>query len=67
MLVLYVKAQLEVVASGVISEPQALMPFLALPGGTKTISDELLPALDEAYRTGTMPPLLPAARGGSDD
>lgn len=61
VLVLYLKAQLEAIAAGVVKEPIALMPFLALPDRTSA-AEHFVQAVDEAYLTGRMPALLPPPR-----
>jgi hypothetical protein len=60
-LLLVIKAKLEAVESGIESFEQAFMPYLLLPDGT-TAGEFLLPQVEQAYETGEMPSLLPAAR-----
>jgi hypothetical protein len=56
-LVLIVKAKLEAVQSGVASFEDEFGWYTVLPGG-KTLGEMAHPAIEEAYRTGHMPPLL---------
>jgi hypothetical protein len=60
-LVLVVKAKLEAVEAGIESFDQAFLPYILLPDGSTT-GEFLLPQVAEAYATGEMPSLLPAAR-----
>lgn len=56
-LLLCIKAKLESVATGIESFDQAFMPHVVMPNG-KTFSEYAMPALEEAYAKGKMPPLL---------
>lgn len=58
-LVLIVKAKLEVVAMGSSTVEQEFLANLVLPNG-RTVADDVLPKIEHAYQTGTMPALLPA-------
>lgn len=55
---LVVKAKLEAVEAGITTFEEEFMAHLVLPGG-QTVGQRLLPEIDEAQRTGKMPPLLP--------
>jgi hypothetical protein len=57
-LVLYVKATLEAVEAGIITFEDAFLAYTALPGGS-TVGQWMQPQITEAYRSGTMPRLLP--------
>lgn len=58
-LALVVKAKLEAVDAGIVTFEQEFMPFIVLPGtGGRTVAEFVAPAVEEAYRSGTVPPLL---------
>jgi hypothetical protein len=57
-LALVIKAKLEAVATGITLFENEFMAHIVMPDG-KTVSEHLLPAIDRAYQTGKMPPLLP--------
>lgn len=59
LLNLIVKAKLEVVRMGESTPEVEFLANVVLPDGT-TVEDQVLPALEETYRTGVMPRLLPA-------
>jgi len=56
-LALSIKAKLESVESGIEQFESAFMAQVVMPDG-KTISETVLPAIAEAYKTGKMPPLM---------
>ncbi len=56
-LALVIKGRLEAVESGIESFDVAFMAHLMLPN-KRTVSDEVLPKLEQAYGTNTMPKLL---------
>lgn len=56
-LLLTIKAKLVSVESKVETFEEAFLAHLVLPGG-ETVGQRALPALSEAYRSGTTPPLL---------
>jgi len=56
-LALIIKAKLEAVQSGVSLFEQEFAVHTVMPGG-KTVGDMIIPAIEEAYRTGKMPPML---------
>lgn len=56
-LALIIKAKLEAVQSGVALFEQEFAVHTVMPNG-KTIGEMIVPQIDEAYRTGRMPPLL---------
>lgn len=60
-LILIVKAKLEVIADGVSTVEREFMPDILLPDGS-TLGEMLAPQLEESYRTGGMPPLLPQGK-----
>ncbi|MBV2127963.1 hypothetical protein [Arsukibacterium indicum] len=57
-LALVVKAKLEAVEAGITTFEEEFMAHLVLPGG-ETVGQRLLPEINEAQRTGKLPPLLP--------
>lgn len=57
-LALTVKAKLEAVECGIATFEQEFMAHIVMPNG-QTIGESILPTLDEAMSTGTLPPLLP--------
>lgn len=62
-LALSIKAKLEAVASEIVTFEDEFLAHIVLPGGG-TVGDHIRPAIDTAYTTGTMPPLLPDFSGG---
>ena len=63
-LLLVIKAKLEAVTAGISTIETEFLANIVLPDNT-TAGEWMLPQIDRAYRTGEMPPLLPAA-GHSD-
>ena len=63
-LLLVIKAKLEAVTAGISTIETEFLANIVLPDNT-TAGEWMLPQIDRAYRTGDMPPLLPAA-GNSD-
>ncbi len=59
-LVLLVKGKLEAVASGIATIESELLAYTVMPDG-ETVGEWLEPQLNEVYRSGQMPPLLPGA------
>ena len=55
-LALMVKAKLEAVASGIVTFEEEFLPHTVLPSG-RTISQEIMPAVETAYATGAVTPL----------
>ncbi len=53
---LFVKAQLEVVANGIMSIDEAFLPWVLLPDG-RTIGEHVLPDLSRMLETGKVPTL----------
>lgn len=53
-----VKAKLEAVESGITTLEQEFLANIVMPGG-ETVGQRVLPALDQARRTGNLPTLLP--------
>ena len=63
-LLLVIKAKLEAVTAGISTIETEFLANIVLPDNT-TAGEWMIPQIDQAYRTGEMPPLLPAA-GNSD-
>jgi hypothetical protein len=61
-LVLVLKAKLEAVASGITTLEREFLADVVLPDN-RTVAQWLAPQLADAYRSGNMPPLLPAPKG----
>lgn len=59
-LALVLKAKLEAVESGITSFDNEFMAHLVLPGGG-TVGKWLRPQLEQVYKSGKLPPLLPGA------
>lgn len=57
---LVIKAKLEAVESGIVTFEEEFLAHFVLPDGT-TVAKRAVPALEEAYKTGKMPKLLPSA------
>ena len=57
-LALVIKAKLEAIVSGISTFDDEFLSNIVLPSG-ETAGQWLRPQIDEAYRLGTMPPLLP--------
>lgn len=57
-LALVVKAKLEAVESDITSFEKEFMAHIVLPNG-KTVAEQFLPELENAYLTGEMPKMLP--------
>jgi len=58
-LALVIKAKLEAVESGITMFEREFCPDIVLPDG-RTVGDYILPQVEESYRTGVMPAMLPA-------
>ena len=56
-LALVVKAKLEAVSAGIVSFEQEFLAHIVLPNG-RTVFEETAAAVDTAYRTGAVKPLL---------
>lgn len=66
-LALVVKAKLEAVESEITTFDEEFLAHIVLPNG-ETAGSWMTPQVEEAYRTGTMPELLPKALpAGSED
>lgn len=61
-LALTIKAKLEAVESGIVTFEEEFATHVVLPDGTR-VSEHLLPAIEQAYATGQVPPLLQIGRG----
>ena len=59
-LLLVIKAELEAVTAGISTIETEFLANIVLPDNS-TAGEWMLPQIDRAYRTGEMPPLLPAA------
>ena len=57
---LVIKAKLEAVTAGISTIETEFLANIVLPDNT-TAGEWILPQIDQAYRNGAMPPLLPAA------
>lgn len=57
-LLLLVKAKLEAVASGIVTLEEEFLANTVMPNG-QTMGQWALPQVEQAYRTGRMPPMLP--------
>jgi hypothetical protein len=57
-LALVIKAKLEAVDTGIVDFTSEFLAHLVLPDG-QTVGDAVVPRVDEAYRTGQSPELLP--------
>lgn len=57
-LALAIKAKLEAIESGIASFEQEFLAYIMLPDG-QTVGDFVAPQIDESYRTGGMPKMLP--------
>lgn len=55
-LALMVKAKLEAVDAGIVSFEAEFLPHTVLPSG-RTVFDEVAPAVEQAYETGSVTPL----------
>jgi hypothetical protein len=63
-LALAIKAKLEAVESGIATFEEEFLAYVVMPDG-KTVAEHVLPNVERAYLTGSMPPLLPAIGGTS--
>lgn len=61
-LLLVIKGKCEAVASGIVTFEQEFLPYIVLPDG-RTLAEAVVPAIDEAYRTGAMPTTLLLTEG----
>lgn len=57
-LALAIKAKLEAVETGITEFDEEFLAHIVMPNG-KTVAESAIPAIDEAYRTGRAPALLP--------
>ena len=57
-LLLIIKAKLEAIEGGITTLQEEFLPHIMLPSGDR-VGDWLLPQVEESYRTGQMPPMLP--------
>src|SRR5262245_40303043 len=61
-LALAIKAKLEVVESGIATFEEEFLAYVVMPDGA-TVGQHVLPNIEKAYITNSMPPLLPAIGG----
>lgn len=62
-LALVVKAKLEAVEAGISVFEREFFADIVLPDG-RTVGEYVLPQVEESYRSGVMPPMLPALGSG---
>jgi hypothetical protein len=55
---LIIQAKLEAVADGISTYEREFMPDIVMPDN-RTLGDHLTPAIEEAYKTGRVPELMP--------
>lgn len=60
-LALVIKAKLEAVDAGITVFEDEFMAHIVLPSG-ETVGNWMRPQIEASYRSGTMPPLLPAPK-----
>ena len=60
-LLLIIKAKLEAIEAGITTLEEEFLPHIMLPSGDR-VGDWLLPQVEESYRTGQMPPMLPQGK-----
>ena len=58
-LTLIVKAKLEAIETGITTFEEEFLSYIVLPDNS-TVGETMLPQLEDTYRTGEMPPMLPA-------
>jgi len=63
-LALVIKAKLEAVAAGIVTFEDEFAMHMILPDG-RTVRDHVLPAIEQAYETGTVRPFLAIESGAS--
>lgn len=61
-LALVVKAKLEAVERDIVTFEEEFGPFMVLPDGTRML-EHMVPAIERAYATGSIPALLPGPKG----
>ena len=61
-LALVIKAKLEAVDSGITEFEDEFLAHILLPNGT-TVGEHVRPGIEQAYESGTMPPLLAIGMG----
>lgn len=61
-LALVVKAKLEAVAAGIVTFEEEFLAHMVLPNG-RSVYQEVSPAVEEAYRTGVVAPLMQITGG----
>jgi len=60
-LALVIKAKLEAVEAGIVTFEEEFLAHFLLPGG-HTVGDLVVPQIDHAYATGTVPALMPSTK-----
>jgi len=61
-LALVIKAKLEAVETGITTFEEEFMPHILLPNG-ETVAQHMIPQIEQAYKTGEMPSMLPMLKG----
>lgn len=64
-LALVIKAKLEAVESGITMFEDEFLAHIVLPNGL-TVGDFMCPQIEQAYKTGRMPEMLPMLGGGDE-
>lgn len=64
-LALVIKAKLEAVETEIVTFEQEFAMHMVLPDG-RTVAEHVLPAIDTAYATGVVPPMLALPSGKGD-
>lgn len=59
-LALVIKAKLEAVEAGIVTFDEEFLAHFVLPGG-RTVGDLIVPQIEHAYATGTIPELMPGS------
>lgn len=63
-MLLVLKAKFEAISAGIVTMEDEFLSYTVMPDN-QTVGTHLLPAVAEAYKTGKLPPLLPAAASRS--
>ena len=63
-LLMVIKAKLEAVKSGIVSIEDEFLSYTVMPNN-ETVKQWLEPQIDEVYRSGKMPPLIPGLSYGT--
>ncbi|ALS27175.1 hypothetical protein IJ21_17740 [Paenibacillus sp. 32O-W] len=65
-LALVIKAKLEAVEAGITIFEEEFLAHIVLPDG-RTAGEYMVPQIEESYRTGRMPPMLPQLMSGDQE